>query len=67
MQKNVGSTDRIVRTVVAAVILLLNYLGIISGTLGIVLMIFAIVLVVTSFVRFCPIYTLFGINTCSKE
>lgn len=64
MKKNMGNADRIVRTIIAAVVAYLYYTGTISGTLGLVLMIFAIVFLLTSLISFCPLYTLVGINTC---
>ena len=62
-----GSADRIIRLIVAAVILVLSYMDVISGTVEIIAMIFAAVFVLTSLVSFCPLYTLFGMSTCPKE
>lgn len=59
-----GSADRIIRLLIAAVIALLYYSGIVSGTLGIVLLILALVFVATSLISFCPLYALFGMSTC---
>lgn len=67
MKKNMGSVDKSIRVIVAAVVAVLYYKEIISGTLGIVLLALACVFVLTSLVSFCPLYTLFGINTCSKK
>lgn len=64
MKKNMGSIDRIIRLLVAAVVAVLYFTGTISGTLGIALLILAVVFVLTSLVSFCPLYTLFGINSC---
>ncbi|GAB4379485.1 MAG: hypothetical protein Kow0075_10110 [Salibacteraceae bacterium] len=64
MKKNMGITDRVIRTLLAIAFAVLYFTGIISGTLGIVLMVLAIVFLLTSFVSFCPLYTLFGISTC---
>ncbi|WP_188370547.1 YgaP family membrane protein [Muriicola marianensis] len=64
MKKNMGSTDRVIRIVIAAVIGVLYYTGTISGTLGLVLVILAAVFLLTSFVSFCPLYAPFGISTC---
>ncbi|HTO14452.1 MAG TPA: DUF2892 domain-containing protein [Edaphocola sp.] len=65
MKKNIGTADRIIRVIVAVIVGILYYKGIIFGTLGIVLLIAAGVLLLTSFVSFCPIYKLFGINSCA--
>lgn len=64
MKKNMGNVDRIARLIIAAVIGLLYWKGIISGTLGLVLVILAGVFVLTSFISFCPLYTIFGLKTC---
>ncbi|MFN3849846.1 MAG: DUF2892 domain-containing protein [Spirosomataceae bacterium] len=65
MKKNVGKTDATIRIIVALIIGFLYYNGTISGTLGIIAIVFAVVFLLTSLVSFCPLYTLFGINTCS--
>ena len=67
MKKNMGSADRIVRLLAAAVIAVLYYGGYISGTLGTVLLVIAVVFALTSFVSVCPAYMPFGINTCSTK
>lgn len=67
MKKNMGSADRIIRLIIAAVLGFLFYNGTISGTLGIVAVVAAGVFVLTSFVSFCPLYPLLGINTCSVK
>lgn len=67
MKKNMGTIDRIIRLVIAAVITLLYFNNTITGTLGIILMVLAGVFVLTSLVSFCPLYTLVGINTCKAK
>jgi Protein of unknown function (DUF2892) len=67
MKKNMGSADRIIRLVIAAVLGFLFYNGTISGTLGILAVAAAGVFALTSLVSFCPLYTLLGINTCSVK
>lgn len=67
MKNNIGSIDKIVRFIIAAVIVLLFFTNIITGTLGIILLVLAGVLVITSFLSFCPLYTLFGANTCPTK
>lgn len=67
MKKNMGSVDRMIRLILALVIVILFLSNMITGTLGIVLMVIAAILVLTSLVSFCPLYTLFGVNTCSKK
>lgn len=67
MKKNMGTADRVIRFIVAAVIGVLYYTGTISGTLGIVLLVLAGVFVLTSFISFCPLYAPFGISTCPNK
>ncbi|MCF8226037.1 MAG: DUF2892 domain-containing protein [Bacteroidales bacterium] len=67
MKKNMGFTDRIIRLLVAAVIAILYLTDVISGTLGIVLLVVAGVFLVTSLLKFCPLYLPFGLSTCRKE
>ncbi|MBN1649877.1 MAG: DUF2892 domain-containing protein [Bacteroidales bacterium] len=67
MKRNVGVFDKAFRIVAAIVIALLYYFGVISGTVGLVLIILAIVLLLTALLNFCGLYALFGCNTCSKK
>lgn len=59
-----GNIDRIIRTLIAAVIAVLYFTGTISGTLGLVLLILAGIFLLTSIISFCPLYAPFGLNTC---
>jgi hypothetical protein len=61
-----GSTDKAIRFLIAISIGLLYFTNTISGTIAIVLGVLALVFILTSFISFCPLYTLFGINT-NKE
>ncbi|MEY2922284.1 MAG: hypothetical protein RL108_906 [Bacteroidota bacterium] len=67
MKKNMGGVDKILRFFVAAIIIALYLLGKISGTLGIVLLVVAVVLLIVSLVGSCPLYLPFGISTLLKE
>ncbi len=67
MKKNMGKADRIIRILIAAILSVLFVTNIISGTLGIVLLVISAVLLLTSFISLCPIYAPFGIKTCSTE
>lgn len=67
MKTNMGSADRIVRIILAVVMGVLYFQGIVSGTLGIVLVVAAIIFALTSLISFCPLYTIFGLSTKSKE
>ena len=67
MKKNVGSTDKIVRLILAAVFAYLYFSGTVTGTLGLVLVVLGAVFVLTSLVGFCPIYSMLGLNTCPTK
>jgi hypothetical protein len=67
MKQNMGTVDKVIRTLVAAVVVILYFTHVISGTLAIVLLILAGIFVVTSFLGFCPLYLPFGLNTGKKE
>lgn len=67
MKKNMGSADRIIRMMIAAIIAYLYFTNVITGTLGLVLIILAIVFALTSFISFCPLYAPFGIKTCKTK
>lgn len=64
MKKNMGGADRIIRFIVAIIVIALYYFKIIDGTLAYVLLGLSGIFILTSFVSFCPLYTLFGLNTC---
>ena len=64
MKKNLGDGDRAIRIVLAGLLLLAYLLGVATGLAGTVALIVAAVLAVTSFAGVCPLYKLFGINTC---
>lgn len=67
MTRNMGIVDRTIRIVAALVIAGLYFTGHIAGTLAIVLLVFAVVFVVTSFVSWCPAYLPFGISTRGQD
>lgn len=63
LQKNMGQRDKLLRVVISFLIAVLYYYNIISGFLGIALMVVAIVLLITSLFRFCPLYRILGKDT----
>lgn len=67
MKKNMGSADRIIRLVLAAVMIYLAYSGTVTGIVATILYVLAIVFVLTSLVRTCPLYMPFGLSTCKVE
>ena len=67
MKKNMGTIDKVIRILVAVVVVVLYFTHVISGTLGIILLILAGIFVVTSIFSFCPLYLPFGLSTKNKE
>lgn len=62
-----GSADKIIRIILAAVFAVLYFTGTVTGTLGVVLLVLGGVFLATSLVSFCPLYALVGLNTCPKK
>ncbi|MCT4580246.1 MAG: DUF2892 domain-containing protein [Flavobacteriales bacterium] len=67
MKKNMGKTDKIIRLVLALIMAGLYFGNIVSGTFGLILVVLTIIFVATSFISFCPLYSIFGINTCTLK
>lgn len=67
MKKNMGIADRIIRVIIAIIVVVLYFSNVITGTLGIILLILSGVFVLTSLISFCPLYSLFGIKTCPNK
>ncbi|MCX5869498.1 MAG: DUF2892 domain-containing protein [Deltaproteobacteria bacterium] len=67
MKQNMGTIDRVIRTSLALVVVILYFTGNLSGLAAIVLGIFAIVFLLTSIIGFCPLYTALGINTTKNK
>ena len=67
MKKNMGTADKSIRLIIAVIIGVLYYMGTISGTLGIILLVVAGVFALTSFISFCPLYAPFGMSTCAVK
>lgn len=60
--KNVNTTDRIIRVMLGLVVLSLAFVGpqtpwAYAG----------IILIVTGFVRFCPLYRIVGVSSCKRR
>lgn len=67
MKKNMGYTDRIIRLSIATLIAVLYVTNVIEGTLAMALGVVAVIFAATSFVNFCPLYSMLGINTCQTK
>ncbi len=66
MIKNMSNTDRVIRTAAAVLLLYLYFSGTVTGILGIALMVFAAVFILTSSIAFCPLYAPFNFSTRKK-
>lgn len=64
MKKNIGIIDRVIRVLIALTIVVLYFMELITGTLGIVLLVAAGIFVITTITGFCGLYTILGIRTC---
>ena len=62
MKFNVGSTDRVLRIIAGLILIALAATGTVGvwGYIGIVPLL-------TGIFKFCPAYTLLGLNTCPME
>ncbi|PKN89499.1 MAG: DUF2892 domain-containing protein [Deltaproteobacteria bacterium HGW-Deltaproteobacteria-1] len=67
MKKNMGTVDRVIRIVLAIVVIVLYLTGNITGIAAIILGILALVFIVTSLIGFCPLYVPFKISTIGKS
>jgi hypothetical protein len=67
MKKNVGVIDKWIRIILAVIGIVLYLTKVATGTLGIVVLVIALLLVLTSILSFCPLYPLLGIKTTPKE
>jgi hypothetical protein len=67
MIKNMGSADRLVRSLVAVVVLGLILADVVTGTLAWVMGIASVIFVATSLMGSCPLYGPFGISTLRKK
>ncbi|MEE4198283.1 MAG: DUF2892 domain-containing protein [Bacteroidales bacterium] len=67
MRKNIGVTDRVIRIIIALIIGILYFTNVITGTLGIVLLIVGAISLLTALINFCGLYALVGISTCPMK
>ena len=63
MKKNMSGTDGIIRIVLAVLFAVLYFTNVISGTIGIVLMVAGAIFLLTGLVNFCPLYAALGLRT----
>jgi hypothetical protein len=66
MKKNMGTIDRIIRILLAIVVIILYMTGSITGIAAIILGILAFIFILTSLIGFCPLYVPLKISTIGK-
>ncbi len=67
MKKNMGSVDKVVRLLLAAIFILLFVFNAVPVVFGYILLALAAIFILTSLVNFCPLYAIFGIKTCKTK
>lgn len=67
MKSNMGPVDRVIRLILAALVAILYFANIISGTVALILSAFSAIFVLTSLISFCPLYLPFGISTLKRK
>lgn len=67
MKANMGFADRIIRVLIAVIILIAYFDNRIGGALGVIALVVAIAFIITSFVGFCPMYKPFRFSTRKKH
>jgi len=63
MKQNMGNADRIIRVMIAIVVVVLYFTHQIPGIAAIILLILAGIFILTSIFSFCPLYLPFGLST----
>ena len=63
MRANMGTIDRVIRSVLAATVLLLILAGRLNGLSGVLLLLGAIAFLTSALTGYCPSYAPFRINT----
>ena len=66
MKRNIGTVDKVIRILIAVVVVTLYFANLISGTLAIILLALSAIFVVTSLFSFCPLYLPLTISTRKK-
>lgn len=67
MKKNMGTADRVIRILVAVIVIALYFANVISGTVAIVLLVLSGIFILTSLISFCPLYLPFGLSSVRKK
>ena len=65
MSKNVGGAEQAIRLIVGVALLALAFFHVVSGTMAMAAYALGAIALVTGLIRFCPLWTVFGVNTCA--
>ena len=67
MKKNIGNGDRFLRIMIGIIALILVMGNVVEGTVMWITLAIGILMVFTSSIQFCPLYTLLGFSTCKVK
>ena len=67
MKKTVGSSDKIIRYIIAIVAIYVAYSGMVMAPWSYVLYAVAAIMIITGLTGYCGLYSLLGINTCKVK
>ncbi len=71
MSANVGTIDRVIRFFIGITALILVFVGPFAnagwGWESVALVIVGAIMILTSAIKFCPLYRIFGLRTCSPD
>ena len=67
MKKNMGGLDKIIRVILALVAGLLVYFEVVNDIVAYILLTLAAIFVLTSLIGFCPLYGVFGLDSCDRK
>ena len=67
IKANVGTADRTIRLLLALTLIVLVYTGIVRGIAGIIGLVVALLLTVTSLLSFCPVYKLLKMSSIFQK
>ena len=67
MKKNVGSIDKVIRIIIAIVAIYFAYTGKVESPWDYVLYAVGAIMVLTSILGACPLFSIFGINSCKTK
>lgn len=63
MKRNIGTAERIIRFIVAAVLGVFYYFQIVTGAIAMIFLTISVFSLITSIVPVCPVYKLLGYSS----